>query len=707
MFCPILLVALFGTMRGQISLPPAGSQVYSETPWDDFSVLEQLGESCNPLYGDEGEGVTVFIVDSGCRADHDEFSDLAPGQLKNFVITPSLAVFNETTVGVDVSGSGTHMASLLIGKTYGVAKKANVECIRVYDTPGTKTTETCLEDGIIMARNRAKELSGPSILVVTSSSTEPDATWKWFCYDLGGGIYIGEFCVHPYSMYCVDRVVNREDCHNTLDWALKQAAEDGLRVIVSAGNDGEDACLHSPARVSRTGREYGLTIGTVDSTDNLWLAGGTPSTNIGPCVNAYTRGLDVPGAWPFFEQGKYMRNGARTSSAAVLAAGVAARILNANPTFRTVDVMNVLINAAGVDHLVFDPFDSVDRPLVKFPCLGDPKVTPAPTQTPAPPQPTLPPLPEPTFDIPDQNGSNTDPTVPPEDPTDCFIDPLGYVTEGQVAILALKDATVEKAQIKGRTIVVHDGAFSSSQLRTSGTVQETDPFVLRVGNDLKLDRTIIHSSSAICGSNLDKEKHSKAVPTGDISCAPQYFDYASLAELTEFFISQYGALESTGSYDGTDKRMTGTDQLMNVFTFDGADSFTGVRIIDVPSNSSTVINIRGASPALVSYKMPKKLYGPNTLINFPDVAPDGVVTVDRSWIPGTILTRGTLRLSNSHVRGQIVCGRLEMDKTVVELDVFEGHPFYDDCVQIGAQDPAVNLDRRLKVKDFGGFELRM
>lgn len=68
-----------------------------------------------------GEGVTIFVFDTGIRITHRDFQ----GRAKfghNFAVN---------STDTDVQGHGTHVAGTVAGYYFGVAKRANVVSVKV------------------------------------------------------------------------------------------------------------------------------------------------------------------------------------------------------------------------------------------------------------------------------------------------------------------------------------------------------------------------------------------------------------------------------------------------------------------------------------------------------------------------------------------------------------------------------------------------
>lgn len=75
-----------------------------------------------------GEGTTAYVLDTGIRLSHEEFEGRASFGINGFTGSTTR---NETNS--DISGHGTHVAATVVGKTYGVAKKAKVIDVKVFD----------------------------------------------------------------------------------------------------------------------------------------------------------------------------------------------------------------------------------------------------------------------------------------------------------------------------------------------------------------------------------------------------------------------------------------------------------------------------------------------------------------------------------------------------------------------------------------------
>jgi hypothetical protein len=231
-----------------------------------------------------GAGVTAYVLDSGVRADHVEFSGrVLPGAYANDGLGPT-----------DCRGHGTHVAGLIGGERYGVAKDVSIVPVRVLDCNGMTSVATFL-NGLdwIVAHHQ------PGVPAVLNMS-------------LGGA------------------------ANSLVDAAVETAIADGIVVVAAAGNEGEPACWGSPARVPGA-----ITVAATDITD--W----SPNwSNYGSCVDIFAPGQQVTSSWNTTDTAIRTIDG--TSMAAPLVSGAVALILQASPTWSPAQVTAQLLSDATV-----------------------------------------------------------------------------------------------------------------------------------------------------------------------------------------------------------------------------------------------------------------------------------------------------------------------------------------------------------------------
>ncbi|KAK0744597.1 peptidase S8/S53 domain-containing protein [Apiosordaria backusii] len=231
-------------------VPPSGPQprprqtltTQKDAPWGLGSISHRLPNSTEYLYDSRGEGAdgyTAYVVDTGIRTTHSEFADGRRASL-------GYNAYPDASNDEDNIGHGTHVSGTIAGRTYGVAKKARVVGVKVFDW-GSSTTSIVL-DGYLWAVNN---ITAPSKSVINLS--------------LGG----------PQS--------------NAVDSAIATAYSAGILTVVAAGNDGisSDNGWGSPASAPEA-----LAIGAID-VENV-----RPSfSNWGPGVDIWAPGVMVKSAW--------------------------------------------------------------------------------------------------------------------------------------------------------------------------------------------------------------------------------------------------------------------------------------------------------------------------------------------------------------------------------------------------------------------------
>ena len=198
--------------------------------------IDQRDLPLNTLYyfSGMGSGVTAFIIDTGIRADHVDFSDrMLRGN--NFIA--------DTNGSNDCNGHGTHVAGTVGGSTWGVAKGVSLVPVRVLDCTGSGSWS-----GVIAGINW-----------VAASTLRPAVANM----SLGGG------------------------ASSAADAAVAGAVNAGVVMVVAAGNSNADACRYSPAR-----EPSAITVGATTSTDSR-----ASYSNIGKCVDLFAPGSSITSAW--------------------------------------------------------------------------------------------------------------------------------------------------------------------------------------------------------------------------------------------------------------------------------------------------------------------------------------------------------------------------------------------------------------------------
>ncbi len=201
--------------------------------------LDRIDQADRPLdslyhFNSTGSGVNAFIIDTGIRSDHGEFT----GRLK-----PGHNVIADTNGTNDCNGHGTHVAGTVGGSTWGVVKAVSLIPVRVLDCKGSGTWS-----GVIAG-----------IDWVAGSSLRPAVANM----SLGGG---------------KSTAVNA---------AVAGAVSQGVTMVVAAGNSNADACSYSPAS-----EPSAITVGASTSSDAR-----ASYSNYGSCLDIFAPGNSITSAW--------------------------------------------------------------------------------------------------------------------------------------------------------------------------------------------------------------------------------------------------------------------------------------------------------------------------------------------------------------------------------------------------------------------------
>ncbi len=278
--------------------------------------LDRTDQRALPLnnsysYATTGNGVDVYVVDTGVLSSHSEFA----GRIRSGFAATGL------TGTEDCNGHGTHVAGTAAGATYGIAPAATVVAVRVLDCNGSGTLS-----GVIAGIDWAIQdhTSKPAVLNMS----------------LGGGL------------------------SGILDAAVQRAVDDGISVVVAAGNSTADACGFSPAAAPNA-----ITVGSTTTSDTR-----SSFSNFGECVDIFAPGSGIKSAWHTGTTATGTISG--TSMASPHVAGVAARILSANPTFSPAQVATIITSSA-TPNVVLDTRSTSN--LLLFADADATTVTPPPT----------------------------------------------------------------------------------------------------------------------------------------------------------------------------------------------------------------------------------------------------------------------------------------------------------------------------------------
>merc|ERR1719195_1408016 len=276
-----------------------------------------------------GAGVTIYVQDTGVRVTHQEFGNRASSALE---VTSGSAVEcnGDLNFAADRQGHGTHCAGTAGGRTYGVAAAASVRAVKTLSDQGSG----------------ARSWQYVAIDWVTVSGARPAV----ISMSLGGS------GADPGYTTVIDAEV-----------------ENGVTVVVAAGNSNSDACNFSPAFAANA-----ITVGSTTSTDSR-----SSFSNYGTCVQIWAPGSSVVSASSSSDTGTRSLSG--TSMACPHVSGAAALILGVDPSKNSAKVLQEMM-AKAVMNTITDLRVGDTNALLFVGESGPPPspATPPPTTTAAP-----------------------------------------------------------------------------------------------------------------------------------------------------------------------------------------------------------------------------------------------------------------------------------------------------------------------------------
>jgi Tol biopolymer transport system component len=233
--------------------------------------LDRIDQRDLPLdttysYANSGTGAHVYVIDSGIRTTHQEFGGRA---------SVAYDGVGDGQNGQDCFGHGTHVAGIVGGATFGVAKNASLHAVRVLNCSNAGSAAQVIAGIDWVTANHAS----PAVALLSISGVGSTA----------------------------------------IDTAVSSLITSGVTAVVAAGNNNLSASSRSPARVAAA-----ITVGYVDQFDARGVL-----SNFGSALDLFAPGDNIESANWFSDTATVQRTG--TSMAAAFTAGVAARYLSGNP----------------------------------------------------------------------------------------------------------------------------------------------------------------------------------------------------------------------------------------------------------------------------------------------------------------------------------------------------------------------------------------
>lgn len=244
--------------------------------------LDRINQAELPLdqeytYNSPGSDITAFILDSGIRYDHEEFEGRA---------VPGFDFYGGNAS--DVYGHGTHVAGTVGGKIYGMAKKVKLVSVKVLGDDNRGSWSNII-GGIDWA---SANKTGPSVINMSIQGTS-----------FGSAV----------------------------SNAVKAAFNNGIVVVVAAGNWNENACFQALASVPEA-----ISVGASTMTDSRAFF-----SNFGDCIDIFAPGVETTSASVNGPDEYVDFQG--TSMAAPHVAGAAVLYLSKNPEATPQEVTDYLM----------------------------------------------------------------------------------------------------------------------------------------------------------------------------------------------------------------------------------------------------------------------------------------------------------------------------------------------------------------------------
>ncbi|GME33830.1 peptidase s8 s53 subtilisin kexin sedolisin protein [Neofusicoccum parvum] len=241
-----------------------------------------------------GQGVDVYVVDTGIYTSHQEFGGRA---------RTGYSYYSPSTDG---NGHGTHCAGTIAGSTVGVASNANLIAVKVLANDGRGTSAGFIAGLDYVASQHSSRQSASNFVASVASMS-----------------------------------LGFDSRSTAVETAVRNLAAAGVHVVVAAGNSNTNACNSSPSALGGTGSTTVLAIGASNINDAV-----ASFSNTGPCVDVFAPGEGVVSAG--YTSATSYRSLSGTSMACPHVAGLVAYNAAANANLRTPAAMKSAVKSGAI-----------------------------------------------------------------------------------------------------------------------------------------------------------------------------------------------------------------------------------------------------------------------------------------------------------------------------------------------------------------------
>jgi len=286
------LAQLITAAKGAVQFvePDGEVQMIPEIEGDVEAASWGLDRIAAPARAGGGDGVHVYVLDTGVRASHNDFGGRVVPTL-DLTLGGLLECNGDANCARDVQGHGTHCAGTASGANFGVAPRSTVHSVKVLSDQGS-------------------------------------GSWSWSYDSLDWLATKGE------RPAVASMSLGGQGTQNAMKVAVDTAVNAGVTVVVAGGNSNSDACRFSPAFVPSA-----ITVGSTDSRDRR-----SSFSNYGSCTNIWAPGSSIVSASHTSDSGSRSLSG--TSMACPHVSGAVALLLEQDAGLKAPELLSGMLKNA-------------------------------------------------------------------------------------------------------------------------------------------------------------------------------------------------------------------------------------------------------------------------------------------------------------------------------------------------------------------------